>query len=98
MLPSGLVLRAWGYYAAFGTCLWVAHLCLQQQYYRHCQSNLLRVILFGNSSMCTSMRSLLSQIEAASAALMPSVLGRLLQPWLAQAMAGVHQLLGLASD
>lgn len=84
-------------YLAFAVCVWFCHTALQQQYQRHCRSNLLRVVLFGNSSLCVHMQAVLTQVEAASSALLPSLLTTVLQPWIAAVYGGVCRLVGITT-
>lgn len=82
-------------YVTFITCLWFIHQAIQFQHHKHCKSNLLRVVFYGNSSMCTHMQSFLTQIEAACTALVPSVLTGLVQPWFGTVFSSIRELLGL---
>jgi len=43
-----------------------AHRALQQQYHRHCKADLIRVVLFNQSVMCTHVASILQVVEVAS--------------------------------
>ena len=54
-------------YAAFTTLFFTMtfyfHMFLQNEYYKHCKSNVFRVVLFNESYMCTHMANILNLIE-----------------------------------
>ena len=45
--------------------LYYAHRLLQLQYYRHCKADLIRVVLFNQSAMCTHIANVLQVVEVA---------------------------------
>ncbi len=45
--------------------LYYAHRLLQLQYYRRCKADLIRVILFNQSTMCTYIANVLQLVEVA---------------------------------
>lgn len=52
--------------AAIFTCaLYLVHRLLQLQYYRHCKADLIRVVLFNQSVMCTHIDNILKVVEVA---------------------------------
>ena len=72
----------------------VAHAALQQQYYMRCRSSILRILLYGNSSMCTNMHAILEQVETGMLGLVPQMVAGTLQPWLGDMLAVVQALVG----
>jgi hypothetical protein len=50
---------------AFTFVLYHAHRILQLQYYRHCKSDLFRVVMFHQSTMCTQVAGVLQVVEIA---------------------------------
>ena len=50
---------------AFTFVLYHAHRILQLQYYRHCKSDLFRVVMFHQSTMCTQVSGVLQVVEIA---------------------------------
>ena len=49
--------------AVFFTATFFFHMFLQNEYYKHCKSNVFRVVLFNESYMCTHMANVLNLIE-----------------------------------
>ena len=47
----------------FFTTTFYFHMFLQNEYYKHCKSNVFRVVLFNESYMCTHMANILNLIE-----------------------------------
>jgi hypothetical protein len=45
--------------------MFYAHRLLQLQYYRHCKSDLIRVVLFNQSAMCVHIANVLQVVEVA---------------------------------
>lgn len=45
--------------------LYFVHRLLQLQYYRHCKADLIRVVLFHQSPMCTHISSVINVVEVA---------------------------------
>jgi hypothetical protein len=45
--------------------LYFAHRLLQLHYYRHCKADLIRVVLFHQSPMCTHISSVINVVEVA---------------------------------
>jgi hypothetical protein len=45
--------------------LYYAHRLLQLQYYRRCKADLIRVVLFNQSTMCTHIANVLQLVEMA---------------------------------
>jgi hypothetical protein len=72
--------------------LWFGHAALRHQFHQHCQSNLLRVVLFANSAACSQMASLLSHIELACAGVLPLLLTDLVKPWCSMAFSELGRL------
>ena len=67
-LPSasnGLVLKPFIVTAIVTFTLYFAHRLLQLQYYRHCRADLIRVVLFNQSPMCTHISSVINVVEVA---------------------------------
>lgn len=54
---------------------YAAHWWLQRQYYVHCRSNVLRVLLFQRSDMCVMMQSVIHLIEGNYATIFHGALG-----------------------
>lgn len=45
--------------------MFYAHRLLQLQYFRHCKSDLIRVVLFNQSAMCVQIANVLQVVEVA---------------------------------
>ena len=56
-LRSGIV------FVGFVCATFYFHMYLQQEYFRRCKSNVIRVVLFKQSHMCTHMSNVLNLIE-----------------------------------
>jgi hypothetical protein len=68
-LPSGSsngpVIKPFLLTAIVTFTLYFAHRLLQLQYYRHCRADLIRVVLFNQSPMCTHISSVINVVEVA---------------------------------
>lgn len=62
-LCSPSTLRSCVVLAGFVCATFYIHMFLQQEYFRRCKSNVIRVVLFKQSHMCTHMHNVLTFIE-----------------------------------
>lgn len=46
-------------------CMYVMHRVLQDQYHQHCRADLIRVLFFNQSAMCTHIADVLHVVELA---------------------------------
>ena len=46
--------------------VYVTHHVVQEMYTRNCKSNLLNILMYGNSDMCNTLSSILNYIETMS--------------------------------
>lgn len=48
--------------------VFITHYVVQEMYHRHCKSNLLNILMYGNSDVCNTLSSILRYTETVSKA------------------------------
>jgi hypothetical protein len=75
--------------------LYYAHRLLQLQYYRRCKADLIRVVLFNQSTMCTHIANVLQLVEVAYHQVVKQVTAQVLNALGGGNMDGIFGNIGL---
>ena len=67
----------------------IGYSLLQYHYYNRCRSNLLKVLFYSNSDMCSMVHSVLTQVEQGCMCLLPCFLATAVRPFLSHAFGMV---------